>query len=80
MNPLVTPQPPPHQSNGVCIADLVIKDMQDRKQFGIDKYGAYLEPTNGRNMLVDTYQELMDACVYMRGEIESNWVEPYDLW
>ena len=71
MNPIVTPQPPPLQG-GFPIADMVIEDMIDRKIFGIKKYGVCLQSDNGRNNLIDLYQELLDAVIYLRCEIETN--------
>lgn len=50
---------------------LVMKDMEDRRQMGCKKYGTPLQPFNGRDALVDVYQELLDACVYIRQEIEQ---------
>lgn len=79
-NPLITPQPSPLDSSGVAVADLVIKDMADRKAFGLQKYGTSLKTNNGRNNLIDLYQEVLDTAVYIRAEIEENWVEADELW
>ena len=43
-----------------------IKDMNDRDQWGRSKYKTPLQPFNGRDVVTDIYQELLDACVYMR--------------
>lgn len=81
MNSLIKPQPPPHQNNGGnIVADMVIADMKARKEFGIAKYGVFLKSNNGRNNLIDSYQEILDLCVYLRSEIETNWIEPDELW
>jgi hypothetical protein len=64
----------------VIVADLVIADMLARKNFGFQKYGTYLQTENGRNHLIDCYQEILDLAVYMRLEIEENWVEPNEIW
>jgi hypothetical protein len=45
---------------------LVIKDMEARHQLGIERYGTPLQPHNGRNSLQDVYEELLDACVYIK--------------
>jgi hypothetical protein len=79
-NIYVTPQPSPIKSGGDIVADLVISDMHARKKFGYEKYGTYLRTENGRNGLVDIYQELQDACIYIRAEIEENFTEPGDFW
>lgn len=80
MNPLVTPQPLPLTNNQPYSVDSVIKDIADRKKFGIAKYGTALQPNNGRNNLIDCYQELLDLLVYLRSEIDETWIDPTELW
>lgn len=63
------PQPPPIVNNLPAVWDLVIADMQARDQEGRRKYGVPLQPFNGRDALVDAYQEILDAAVYLRQEI-----------
>jgi hypothetical protein len=48
------------------IWDLVMDDMRQRNEFGCRKYGGPLQPNDGRDNLADVYQELLDACAYMR--------------
>lgn len=50
---------------------LVLKDMEDRRRGGVEKYGTPLQPNNGRDALVDAYQEALDLCVYLRQAIEE---------
>jgi 8-oxo-dGTP pyrophosphatase MutT (NUDIX family) len=45
------------------------KDMADRNEMGKAKYGTPLQPFNNRKPLIDVYQELLDAAVYLRQEI-----------
>lgn len=59
-------QPPPKAVAGPAIQDLVIADMEERKRLGIERYGQPVLPHNGRDALVDLYQELLDACMYIR--------------
>lgn len=61
-------QPTP-TGEGTVIVDLVMKDLEDRKAFGIKKYGTPLRANNGRNALVDAYQEALDLCLYLRQAI-----------
>lgn len=49
------------------IWDLVLEDMQKRDQIGRDRYGKPLQPFNGRDMLLDAYEEALDLAVYLRG-------------
>lgn len=56
----------PHPS----IIDSVVVDMKERDAFGRQKYGTPLQYNNGRNHLVDAYQEALDRVVYLRNELE----------
>jgi hypothetical protein len=59
-------EPPPTRNDWPAIQDLVMADVAKRKEQGITKYGTALQPHNGRDALVDLYQELLDACQYIR--------------
>lgn len=61
-----TEQPDPIQNTKPAVWGLVMNDMIDRDTWGRSKYGTPLQPFNGRDALTDCYQELLDACVYMR--------------
>jgi hypothetical protein len=69
MNSLVRPEPLPKKNNFPPVWDLVHKDIQGREEYGIEKYGTRLQPHNGRDFLVDAYQEALDLVVYLRGAI-----------
>lgn len=58
------------------INPLVIQDMTDRDNWGRSKYGVPLQPFNGRDPLVDLYQEFLDAIVYTKQFLLEN---PYDV-
>lgn len=47
----------------------VIQDMAERDQAGRSRYGVPLTPNNGRDSLIDLYQEVLDAAVYAK-----NWL------
>lgn len=64
-NGMIEDQPAPQPSSGDVWLQ-VIKDMEDRRLVGIRRYGTPLQPFNGRDALVDLYQELLDAVVYIR--------------
>lgn len=79
-----TTQPPPTKSTRPSTWDLVIADMRERNQTGIRKYGTPLQPFNGRDNLIDAYQEALDLAVYLRNEIEQRRLaeaatDPYNL-
>ncbi len=63
-------QAPPQRSDG-DVWLLVLRDMEDRRLHGIKKYGVPVQPYNGRDPLVDAYQEALDLCVYLRQAIEE---------
>jgi len=65
------PEPEPNDSKG-DVWKLVIGDMIDRRSSGIAKYGKPLQTHNGRNSLVDAYQEILDAAVYLRQKIQED--------
>jgi hypothetical protein len=53
------------------ILPLVVSDLIDRSEMGFKKYGTYLESDNGRDALMDAYQEALDLVMYLRQEIEE---------
>lgn len=64
------PDPIPND-NEPSIHDLVIQDMKDRKAMGLAKYGTILQASNGRDPLLDAYQEALDLACYLRQQIEK---------
>lgn len=68
---LSNPEPPPIKNNTTPIWALVIKDMSERDAAGARKYGMQLQAFNGRDPLVDAYQEALDLVVYLRQAIEE---------
>lgn len=65
----VVDQPPPEPNDLPAIWDLVAADMKERDQVGRERYGTPLQPFNGRDALVDAYQEALDLVVYLRQAI-----------
>lgn len=59
-------EPKPIKNDYPAVWDLVIADIQNRDRFGEAKYKTRLQPFNGRNVLVDLYQEMLDGIVYIR--------------
>lgn len=55
-----------------CIQDLVIEDIKKRKELGKKKYGKLLYPHNGRNALLDAYEEALDLCQYLKQALLEN--------
>lgn len=68
----IADQPPPRPRSGVVsIQALVREDLVERERLGVKRYGTPLQPGNGRDALVDLYQELLDACCYARQAVEE---------
>lgn len=55
------PTPHPHLAS-----DSAVRDAE-----GARKYGVHLRTQNGRNFLIDAYQEAADLTVYLRGALEE---------
>lgn len=66
-----THEPDPIPNDRPAVWALVIADMQARDAEGRRKYGTPLQPHNGRDALVDAYQECLDMAVYLRQAIEE---------
>jgi hypothetical protein len=64
-------EPAPTPNDSKPIRDLVIEDMRDRDRVGRERYGTPLQANNGRDALVDAYQEALDLVVYLRQAIEE---------
>ena len=58
-------QPPP-TGNGQVVLFEVLKDLRKRAIAGRVKYGTMLRVSNGRDALVDAYQESLDLCMYLK--------------
>lgn len=70
-----TEQPNPIHNDLIPINELVIKDLQERMIMGIEKYGMPLTPNNGRDPLLDAYQEAMDLVLYIRQALYEHYGE-----
>ena len=62
-------EPMPTPNHHPAIWDLVKADIAERDQIGEKKYGTRLQGFNGRDVLVDAYQEALDLVVYLRQAI-----------
>ena len=60
---------PTPDGDGPDVADLVHSDLEDRVEEGREKYGERLQAGNGRDALVDAYQEVLDTAMYLRQEL-----------
>lgn len=65
MNNASVPQPPPVYG-GKVVLDYVLEDLRARAEMGKLKYGNCLTTDNGRDALMDAYQEALDLVMYLR--------------
>ena len=59
------PAPMPRE-NVTSVQALVRADLDERERIGVERYGTPLQPHNGRDALVDAYQEALDLACYLR--------------
>lgn len=72
MSTEIVDQPPPRpRSDVVSIQALVREDLTERERIGVQRYGTPLQARNGRNPLIDAYQEAMDLTLYLRQAIDE---------
>ena len=53
----------------VDVWDAVQRDMRERQQVGLARYGKPVTPDDAENWLQHQYEELLDAAVYCKAEI-----------
>lgn len=58
-------EPVPKGGKRIVYIEL-IKDIKSRAEFGKKKYGQHLTTHDGRNTLLDAYQEAIDLCFYLK--------------
>jgi len=71
----IVDQPPPVVSTRPSVQSMVRADLEERERIGVQRYGTVLQAHNGRDALVDAYQEVLDLACYVRQEL----VEREDL-
>lgn len=64
-------QPLPVPTDAPSIHDLVAADLAARRELGRRRYGSLLQAGNGRDALLDAYQEALDLACYLRQAIEE---------
>lgn len=58
------------------VVDRVIADMRERDVVGQQRYGVRLTACNGRDHLVDAYQEQLDSSAYMAAQLDEWGISP----
>src|SRR5690606_35640145 len=67
-NPAAVPQRAP-EGDGAIVLHAVMQDLRARAEAGLAKYGTYLRTHNGRDALIDAYQDALDLCMYLKQAI-----------
>ena len=57
---------------GENINEMVIHDLRERSAIGMAKFGTHLQANNGRDPVLDWYQEQQDALLYA-GQVVVEW-------
>ena len=60
---------------GESVLPLVIVDMHARDAVGLQRYGIPLTSGDGRDHLIEAYEEMLDASVYLTNELHGHGVE-----
>ena len=63
---IIQPRPEPGQDT---VLNHVLFDLIERANIGKQKYGTLLQTNNGRDALMDAYQEALDLVMYLRQAI-----------
>lgn len=66
MSQATTPEPAPQPNDWPTVHDIAASALLQRKAWGVQKYGTPLQPFNGRNALVDAFQEMLDGAAYVQ--------------
>lgn len=56
---------PFEQDPDKALGQAIIEDMKARRELGINRYGVVLQAFNGRDALLDAYEEALDLRVYL---------------
>lgn len=59
-------QPMPTPNDHPDVQSAVIADIEARRALGISRYGTALQPHNGRDALLDAYEEVLDLAMYLK--------------
>ena len=78
-NTLVSPLPAPKTGYGDVWEEVIetfpiskFREVcEERREFGVKKYGQGLQYSDGRDALVDLFQELLDGIVYARKAVKE---------
>lgn len=69
VDPALHPKTSERNPGGVAVLPLVLRDMAMRIEMGMEKYGQALQTNDGRDPIVDAYQEVLDLAMYLRKAI-----------
>ena len=65
-DPALVPKTTERKPGGREVLEIVQADLAKRVGMGMEKYGQALQSNDGRDPLVDAYQEALDLTLYLR--------------
>jgi hypothetical protein len=71
MSEEATMQQPSPSGSGEDVAAIVCADIEARVAKGEQTYGQRLQTNNGRDAMIDAYQEALDLAIYLRQHISQ---------
>lgn len=69
-DPKFQPQPIANQESQIILHKVLV-DLINRSEHGQKTYGTFLQSHNGRNALLDAYEEALDLCMYLRQALDE---------
>lgn len=69
-NAHLQPQPTINQESQIILHKVLV-DLINRSEHGQKTYGTFLQSHNGRNALLDAYEEALDLCMYLRQALDE---------
>lgn len=60
----------------ISIQAMVRTDLEAREKWGRKLYGSSLYPHNGRDALLDAYEEALDLCCYLKQALVERGPKP----
>lgn len=73
-------QPDPKPNDSTPIYQLMVRDVEQRAEYGKRTYETYLQAHNGRDALRDAYEEALDLALYLKQAlVERDYTASGDL-
>lgn len=64
-----------YADDGADTVSKLVADMHERDELGLKRYSVKLTAHNGRDHMIDAYQELLDFVVYTRAWLDEHGID-----